>query len=282
LNHLTTSQTLLVNGLLLSLETPKVMGILNVTPDSFFSGSRMENEKKLLDTSGMMLADGATFLDVGGYSSRPGAGNISLQDEIQRIVPAISAIHREFPRAIISVDTFRSEVAERAINEGASLINDISGGGHDPEMLKVASRLKVPYILMHMRGTPQTMSKQTDYQNLVKEILMYFSGKIKMLQESGVGDIIIDPGFGFAKNVEQNFELLQQLDMLRVTGRPIMVGLSRKSLIWKTLGSTSEQALNGTSALHMTALQKGANILRVHDVAEAMEVVKLFNHLQKV
>jgi dihydropteroate synthase len=274
-----TNKILNLGGRLIDLSVPRVMGVINVTPDSFFSGSRLDNEENLLRAVETMLADGATFLDVGGYSTRPGAADVSVETETQRVIKAIRAIIIRFPEAIISIDTFRSEVAAQAVNEGALLINDVSGGTLDPKMYQTAGRLGVPYILMHMRGTPQTMTNQTDYQNLTKDIADYFHQKIHALQSLNVKDIIIDPGFGFAKTAAQNFELLQQLDYFRILGKPLLVGLSRKSMIWRTLSITAEEALNGTAVLNTVALLKGASILRVHDVKEAVQAIRLIQSL---
>jgi dihydropteroate synthase len=224
-----------------------------------------------------MLGDGATFIDIGGYSSRPGAIDISAEEEWQRVQPAISAIRKEFPQIIISIDTFRSTIARNAVNEGCDIVNDISAGQLDAEMFNTVAALNVPYIAMHMRGNPQTMSKLTDYENLTKEIINYFHAVIQQLYALKVKDIIIDPGFGFAKTAAQNFELLHNLQRLQILGKPMLVGLSRKSMIWRTLNTTPEQALNGTTALNTIALLKGASILRVHDVKEAREVVGLLN-----
>lgn len=268
-------RTLNVNGKLVDLSTPVVMGILNVTPDSFFQGSRLNTESEILAKTEKMLSEGATFIDVGGYSSRPGAEDISVEEERSRALKAIKAIVKEFPQTLISVDTFRSEVAQHAVQEGASVVNDISAGALDPKMFETIAALKIPYIAMHMRGTPQTMKGLTFYDNLVKEVMNYFVEKINRLKALGVNDIIIDPGFGFAKTIAQNFELLAHLDYFKNLDRPILAGLSRKSMIRETLGVTADDALNGTTALNMAALLKGAAILRVHDVKEAMEVIKL-------
>jgi dihydropteroate synthase len=262
-------------GRLIDFDVPKVMGILNITPDSFFSGSRAGSTEVVIKRTEQMLAEGADFIDIGAYSSRPGAIDISAQEEIERLIPAVKAIVREFPEAVLSIDTFRSDVANAAINEGAHIVNDISGGELDPKMFKTVADLQVPYILMHMRGTPQNMKEHTQYENLIKEILHYFSAKIKQLSDLGVKDIIADPGFGFAKTIEQNFEVLNQFETFRITGIPVLAGLSRKSMIWKTLNISNEEALNGTTVLNTIALQKGANILRVHDVKAAVEAVKL-------
>ncbi|GIV36894.1 MAG: dihydropteroate synthase [Cyclobacteriaceae bacterium] len=252
------------------------MGIINVTPDSFYVGSRMADEQTVIQCAGKMLEEGATFLDVGGYSSRPGASDITAEEELQRVIPAIRKIKQHFPQAILSVDTFRAEVARRALDEGALIINDISGGMMDDGMIPLAAEKQVPFICMHMRGTPQTMMEHTRYGNLTEELLTYFHGRIAALHRAGVKDIVIDPGFGFAKTAAQNFELLNHLELLHLTGKPLLVGLSRKSMIWKTLATSPEEALNGTTALHMVALMKGATILRVHDVKAAAETIKLF------
>lgn len=263
-----------------SLDKPKVMGILNLTPDSFFEGSRVsQDEKMILGTAEKMISEGADFLDLGGYSTRPGAIDISVEEEIQRVAPAISLIKGEFPEILISVDTFRSEVAKIAIESGADLVNDISAGSLDSMMLETVAQLGVPYIAMHMRGTPQTMQEETAYQELVPEILSYFSEKLEAFRKLGIKDVIIDPGFGFAKTREQNFQLLRDLKSFQRLGLPILAGVSRKSMIYKTLQISASEALNGTTALNMFALSQGANILRVHDVKEAKETVTLFEQL---
>jgi dihydropteroate synthase len=270
-----TNKTLNVKGKLIDLSSPKVMGILNVTPDSFYDGGRFANEKEILNQSEKMLRQGATFIDVGGYSTRPGALEISIEEEKKRTAHAIGIISKHFSDAIITIDTFRSEVAKAAVEVGASLVNDVSGGELDAKMLETISSLKVPYIMMHMRGTPQNMTQLTSYTDLKKEITDFFHTKLFNLKQRGIHDVIIDPGFGFAKNIKQNFELLNHLDHFKILGRPILVGLSRKSMIWKTLNVTAEEALNGTTALNTIAIIKGASILRVHDVKEAMEVIRL-------
>ena len=274
-----TNKTLNVRGTLLDLSTPKVMGILNVTPDSFYDGGKFTGEEHLLNQVKKMLDEGASFIDVGGYSSRPGAADIAEEEEAARVVPAIQLITKHFPQCIISIDTFRSSIAIKSVEAGASIINDISGGEQDPRMFKTVVSLKVPYILMHMRGTPQTMTTQTAYSNSLKDITDYFHAKIHQLHQLGAKDIIIDPGFGFAKTADQSFELLHHLDYFKILGRPILAGISRKSMIWKTLNTTTEGALNGTTALNTVALLKGASILRVHDVKEAVECINL---LEKV
>lgn len=251
------------------------MGVLNVTPDSFYDGGRYTSENAILQQVEKMLAEGAQFIDVGGYSSRPGADNILPAEERKRSVQAVSAIVKHFPDCIVSVDTFRSEIAEAAVGAGASIVNDISGGQLDPEMFATVSKLKVPYILMHMRGNPKTMNDRTQYTDLVKELVDYFHERIHTLRQLGVRDVIIDPGFGFSKTVSQNFTLLQHLEKFSILGKPVLAGLSRKSMIWRTLAVEPTAALNGTTALNAIALLKGAAILRVHDVKEARETIKL-------
>ena len=275
-----TNKTLNVSGKLIDLSTPKVMGILNVTPDSFFDGGRFTDKKLALGHASQMLEEGADFIDVGGVSTRPGASYLTEEEESSRVLPVISLLAKSLPDTILSADTFRSSTARRAVEAGASIINDISGGGQDPLMFETVASLKVPYILMHMRGTPETMTSLTNYDNLVKDIIDYFHSRIKALRDLGVKDIILDLGFGFAKTPDQNFELLNQLDYFRILGLPILAGLSRKSLIWKTLGTTPEDALNGSTALHAIALSKGASLLRVHDVKEAVECVRLISRLK--
>lgn len=256
------------------------MGILNITPDSFYKESRTNTEKDILTKAEEMLQAGASMLDVGGYSSRPGADDISETEETQRVSKAITLLVKEFPQAIISIDTFRSTVARTAVAEGAALVNDISGGSQDKKMFETVASLGVPYVLMHMQGTPETMSSLTNYNNLVKEVLDYFHQKISALHQLGVKDIIVDAGFGFAKTTEQNFTLLNHLDHFNLLGKPLLVGLSRKSMIWKTLHTSAEEALNGTTALNMAALLKSASILRIHDVKAAMEAIKLYTQLR--
>ena len=268
-------KTINCRGMLMDLSTPKIMGILNITPDSFFPGSRTTTVEGILKRTETMLAEGADFIDIGAYSSRPGATDISVTEERERLTPAIKAILKEFPQAILSADTFRAEVARAAIGEGAHIINDISGGELDAAMFSTVAELKVPYILMHMKGTPQNMKELTDYDHIFGEILLYFSSKMQRLKELGVKDVIIDPGFGFAKTIEQNFYLLNNFERFSLLGIPVLAGLSRKSMIWKTLGIKSEDALNGTSVLNTIALTKGADILRVHDVKAALETVQL-------
>lgn len=279
-NFFSVQPLLNVNGKLLDLNQPRVMGILNVTPDSFFDGGQYLSTDAVLIQVEKMLQDGAAFIDVGGYSTRPGAEVVTPEEEIKRVVPAIRRIMKAFPDTAISIDTFRSIVARAAVEEGACMINDVTGGDADAQMFATAGVLRVPYILMHMRGTPQTMNQLTDYEDLLKDIASYFQQKIVALQQQGVKDIILDPGIGFAKTVQQNFQLLQQLEYFRIFSQPKLIGVSRKSLIWKTLNVTPEEALNGTSVLNTVALLKGASILRVHDVKEAVEAIKLIQALK--
>lgn len=268
-------------GRLLDLKIPRVMGILNITPDSFYSGSRLMKDSDIIDAALKMIEEGADILDVGGYSSRPGAPDISEEEESSRVFRAIKLIIKEIPGAIVSVDTFRSGIAREAVESyGAMIINDISGGEADPGMFGVVEKLNVPYILMHMRGNPGTMQNNTVYDDVVADILKWFGQKIYDLRTMGVKDIIIDPGFGFAKTVEQNFEILKRLGEFSVAGLPLLAGLSRKTTIWKTLGTTPENALNGTTVLNTAALIGGADILRVHDVREAVEAVKLVSKIR--
>jgi dihydropteroate synthase len=271
--------TINCRGNLIDLATPKVMGILNVTPDSFYDGGKYKDSSAILRQTEKMLEEGASFIDIGAYSSRPGAEFVPEEVELERLVPIISLIIKHFPEALLSADTFRSSIAQLSIDEGAALINDISAGNLDPDMMPTIARIKVPYIMMHMKGTPQTMKELNIYKNLVEDISFYFSEKIEQARALGICDLIIDPGFGFAKNVTQNFELLQKFDLLKTFEVPVLAGISRKSMIYKTLKIDASQALNGTTALHMVALQKGANILRAHDVKEAAECITLFQKL---
>ena len=256
------------------------MGILNVTPDSFYDGGKNTTERDLLKRTEKMLDEGADFIDIGGYSSRPGADDISSEEEWNRVRPAVQSIQKEFPQAILSIDTFRSQVAYRAILEGGDIINDISAGQLDADMFKTVAGLQVPYVIMHMRGTPQTMRGMTHYENLLREMIDYFHTILYQLNQQGIKDVIIDPGFGFAKTIEQNFELLNRLEQLHILGKPLLIGVSRKSMIWKTLGTTADYALNGTTALNTLALLKGATFLRTHDVKEAKEVIRLIGVTQ--
>jgi dihydropteroate synthase len=271
-----------VKGKLLDLSVPKVMGIINYTPDSFYSGSRFNDDKSLLAAVEKMIGDGADIIDVGGYSSRPGAVDIPVEEEKNRVLKALKIINREFPDLIISVDTFRSEIAGAAVLDfGAAIINDISGGEADNEMFNLVERLSVPYILMHMKGTPANMQKNPVYDDVVADLLRWFGERIYRLQSMGVKDIIIDPGFGFGKTIEHNFIMLNRLDEFSIAGLPILAGLSRKSMIWKTLKITADDSLNGTVVLNTVALLKGCNILRVHDVKEAVQAVKLVKRMKR-
>jgi dihydropteroate synthase len=262
---------------LVHLDSPKVMGIINLTDDSFHEASRSNSDKQLIAKAIQMHQEGADFIDIGACSSRPGAQEILLEDELSKIQHATRLLKKELPEMILSIDTYRSQVAQAAIDNGADLINDISGGQIDNDMFDVVAKNKVPYILMHMKGTPENMQNFTDYENIFMDMVNYFSKKIAQLEEKGVHDIIIDPGFGFSKTLEQNFELLNSLEQFHLLGKPILVGLSRKSMIYKKLGITANDALNGTTALNTLALLKGASILRVHDVKEAKEIISLLH-----
>lgn len=273
--------TINCNGKLVDLSTPRIMGILNITPDSFFDGGQHNSIKKALIKAEKMVAEGADFLDVGGYSSRPGADFVSEKDELARVVPVVNALAKEFPEVNISVDTFRSKVAKATIENGAALINDISAGDLDNNMMATVAKLQVPYIMMHMQGTPENMQQNPTYNNVITDIKFYLSKKIKQAQELHINDVIIDPGFGFGKTLEHNYTLLNNLELFSCFNLPLLVGISRKSMIYKPLNITPDLALNGTTALHMIALQKGATILRVHDIKEAKECIKLFNLLKQ-
>ncbi len=273
-------KTINCKGKLIDLSTPKVMGILNLTPDSFYDGGELTSETVILSQTEKMLKDGATFLDLGGYSSRPGTKFVSETEELQRVLPVVELILKEFPKAILSIDTFRSEVAKKTVEAGATIINDISGGSLDENMFETIGNLQVPYIMMHLRGTPETMMQNTNYDNLTKEVLLYFSEKIAKARSFGINDLIADPGFGFSKTVEQNFELFADLEAFNILEIPLLIGISRKSMIYKTLGNSAKEALNGTTALHAIALQKGASIVRVHDVKEAVETISLLQNLK--
>jgi len=273
-------QTLNCDGTLLVLGTPKIMGVINVTPDSFFANSRQEGLADILRTTEKMLTEGADLLDIGGMSSRPGAEIISVDQELQRVITPIDAIMKRFPEAIVSIDTVHAEVAKAAVNAGSSLVNDISAGRIDPKMYDTVAELGVPYILMHMRGTPKTMQQQPDYEDVVQEILDFFIQEVALLRQKGVKDIVIDPGFGFGKTVRQNYELLHGLNLFQILEVPVLAGVSRKSMINKLLGIGPSEALNGTSVVHLLALQNGASILRVHDVQEAREVIKIWQFME--
>jgi len=273
--------TINCKGHIIDLSAPKVMGILNLTPDSFYDGGKFIQKKAILSHVEKMLNEGATFIDMGAYSSRPGAEHVSEEEELNRILPVVASVLQEFPEALLSIDTFRSKIASNCLEAGAAMINDISAGRLDSQMLPTIAQFKVPYIMMHMRGNPQTMSQQTEYDHLLIDIKKYFSERIAFANALGIIDLIIDPGFGFAKSIDQNYELLAKLELFQDFGRPLLAGLSRKSMIYKTLKTNAKKALNGTTALNMVALGKGANILRVHDVKEAVECVKLTEQLKR-
>ena len=266
-------------GELIDLSIPKVMGILNVTPNSFFDGGKYKNENEIISQVDKMLSEGATFIDIGAYSSKPSAEFVTEQEEIDRIVPAIELILKHFPEALLSIDTFRASVAKASIESGAAIINDIAAGELDDKMFDVIAKYNVPYIMMHMRGNPQTMQSLTQYEDIVKEMLFYFSEKVRKARSVGINDLILDPGFGFAKTTDQNYEVLQKMELFNVLELPVLAGVSRKSMIYKTLGNTAQEALNGTTVLNTIALTKGAKILRVHDVKEAVECVTLMNKI---
>ncbi|MCL7753936.1 dihydropteroate synthase [Polaribacter sp. Z022] len=271
--------TINCNQTLIDLSSPKVMGILNITPDSFFDGGKYKNESDILSQTEKMLQDGATFIDVGAYSSRPGATHISEEEELQRIVPVINLLVKNFPKIVISVDTFRSKIAKETINNGAAIVNDISGGKMDEKMFETVANLQVPYILMHMLGTPQNMQKNPEYNNVTKEIISFFAEQIYKLHQLKLNDIIIDVGFGFGKTIDHNFEILKNLSLFKSLDAPILAGISRKSMLYKTLDISAQEALNATTSANTIALLNGANILRVHDVKEAVEAVKIVNQI---
>jgi dihydropteroate synthase len=266
-------------GQLIDLSSPKVMGILNVTPNSFYDGNRYNSENLILAQVEKMLSEGATFIDLGAYSSKPNAELVSEEEEMARLIPVLQSVLKHFPETMLSIDTFRSNVAKISLDSGAAIINDISAGTMDENMFGVVAHFHAPYIMMHMRGTPQTMAGLTHYEDIVKEMLYYFSEKIAKARSFGINDLIIDPGFGFAKNLDQNYEVLQKLELFQNLDYPILVGISRKSMVYKVLESSADNALNGTTVLNTIALSKGANILRVHDVKEAVESVKLFEKM---
>lgn len=276
--------TINANGQLIDLGTPQVMGILNVTPDSFYSGSRKQTETEIAERVEQILAEGGQMIDIGAYSSRPNADNVSTKEEMERLRRGLRILREKAPYAIVSVDTFRADVAKMCVEEyGVQIVNDISGGELDKEMFPTVARLGVPYVLMHMKGTPQTMQEAPHYDDLMKEVLLYFAEKIQQLRDLGQKDIILDPGFGFAKTLEHNYELLSYLEALQIFELPILVGVSRKSMIYKLLGTTAQEALNGTTVLNTICLMKGcANILRVHDVKECVEAVEIYKELYKI
>jgi dihydropteroate synthase len=268
------------NGNLIDLTTPKVMGILNVTPNSFYDGGKHKEINSIIHQVDKMLSEGADFIDIGAYSSKPSAEFVSEEEEIKRLVPIVKSLVETFPNIILSVDTFRAQVAKASVEHGVAMVNDIAAGLLDDKMLETVAELKVPYIMMHMRGNPQTMQSLTDYNDIVKEMIFYFSERIQKARSFGISDIVIDPGFGFAKTVEQNYEVLHKMELFEILELPILVGVSRKSMIYKVLENSPQEALNGTSVLNTIALQKGAKILRVHDVKEAVECIKLVSKLK--
>lgn len=262
-------------------DKPLIMGIINATPDSFYNGSRFTGVDQIIAIAEKMVSDGADILDIGGQSTRPGSKQVSAKEEMQRVIPAIKAITQRFPGSFISIDSYYSAVAKAAVDAGASIVNDISAGSLDNNMIKTAADLKVPYVLMHMKGTPQTMQQNANYENVTLEVLDFFIAKTNELKQAGIIDVIIDPGFGFAKTIDQNFELLKNLSVFKMLDKPILLGISRKSTIYKTLGITAEEALNGTTVLNTIGLMNGASILRVHDVKEAKETITLFSAMNK-
>lgn len=272
--------TINCNGNLIDLSTPKVMGILNVTPNSFYDGGKHKEINSIIHQVDKMLSEGANFIDIGAYSSKPSAEFVSEEEEIKRLVHIIKELVETFPTIILSVDTFRANVARASVENGVAIVNDISAGLLDDKMLETVADLKVPYIMMHMRGNPQTMQSLTDYNDIVKEMIFYFSERIQKARSFGISDIIIDPGFGFAKTLEQNYEVLHKMELFSMLELPLLAGISRKSMIYKVLEKTPQEALNGTSVLNTIALQKGAKILRVHDVKEAVECIKLVSKLK--
>jgi len=272
--------TINCKGELVDLTMPKVMGILNLTPDSFFDGGTYKDETSILNRVERMLEDGATFIDMGAYSSRPGAEHVSEDKELQRMIPIIDLVLKHFPDTLISIDTFRSKVAAESVVHGAAIINDIAAGNLDENMFDIIADLQVPYIMMHMKGTPQSMQKEIVYDDLIMDLRTYFSEKVAEATSKKINDMIIDPGFGFAKTTEQNYSLLNHLGLFQTFGLPLLIGLSRKSMIYKVLQSNPKEALNGTTALHTVALLKGANIIRAHDVKESVECVKLLEALK--
>ncbi|HEU4790603.1 MAG TPA: dihydropteroate synthase [Flavobacterium sp.] len=271
--------TINCKGQLIDLSTPKVMGILNITPNSFFDGGKYKDENELLKRVEKMLNEGADFIDVGAYSSRPNAEFVSEEEEISRIIPVVNLLQKHFPETILSIDTFRAEVAKRCIENGSAIINDISAGKLDAKMLETIAKYQVPYIMMHMKGTPQTMHEFVQYEDIIKEMIFYFSERIAVARALGINDLIVDPGFGFAKTLEQNYAVMQKMELFQMLELPLLVGISRKSMIYKTLETNAEMALNGTTVLNTISLTKGVKILRVHDVKEAVECVRLFSKL---
>ena len=273
-------KTINCKGNLIDLLTPKVIGIINVTPDSFYDGGKLSSEKEIIQQAKKMLEEGATFLDLGGYSSRPGAKFVSEADELNRVLPVVKLLIKEFPTVNLSIDTFRSPIAKKCLENGACMINDISAGLLDPNMLEVIANYQVPLVMMHMRGNPETMMLNTNYKDLTNEVLYFFSERISKARSLGINDIIVDPGFGFSKKLDQNFELFNDLELFSSLKTPVLVGISRKSMIQKKINTSAKESLNGTTALHAIALQKGVSILRVHDVKEAFETISLLQNLK--
>lgn len=269
-------------GKLLDLTSPVVMGILNITPDSFYEGSRLKTGDEVLRQAEQMLKEGATILDIGGVSTRPGAEVVAVEEELRRVIPAIELIIKNFPEAILSVDTYQSKVAQKAIEVGIHLINDISASSIDEDLLEIVAKAKIPYVLMHIKGTPQNMHLAPQYQDVVTEVLDFFIQKLRILKEKGIEDVILDMGFGFGKTIAHNYQLLANLHVYKILNLPILAGVSRKSMVWKTLGISPAEALNGTTVLHTIALQQGAKILRVHDVKEAVETIKILKRVNDV
>ncbi|NNE28150.1 MAG: dihydropteroate synthase [Saprospiraceae bacterium] len=280
-NHLPIRELINCGGKLIDLSEPRIMAIMNVTPDSFFQGSRLDSEQAILEKAGKSLEEGASFLDIGGVSTRPGASEVSLTEELDRVLPAITLIKNNFPEAIISIDSWRAEVVKAAVIAGASMVNDISGGKFDSQMWETVGALDVPYIFMHTSGKPNEMQRNTDYKNVSLDICDFFGANIQTLLDHGIKDIILDPGFGFGKTIQQNYQLLHDLPGFRILQCPLLVGLSRKSMIHKVLEISPHEALNGTTAVHMISLLNGASILRVHDVKEANECIRVFSTYHK-
>lgn len=276
-------QTINTNGKLLNISKPIIAGILNITPDSFFDGGRYTNIDALRKRIKQIIFEGAEIIDIGAYSSRPGAKNISEKEELQRLIPVLELMQKDFPNTIISVDTFRSEIAKIVVkNYGVAIINDISGGNIDKKMLPTIGKLNVPYIMMHMKGTPKNMQENPKYKDLIKEIIKFFAEKIQYTRQLGINDVIIDPGFGFGKTIEHNYQILNELEKFKILDCPILVGISRKSMIYKVLNSNPKNVLPASLALNMVALENGANILRVHDIKETMQVINVFKKLKNI
>lgn len=274
--------TINCGGSSLNLSTPRVMGILNITPDSFYDGGRYTTEKQWIEHTEKMLSEGASIIDIGALSTRPGSKEIDEKEELERLLPAVKSISRHFPKTILSVDTWRANVAEKVVNQGAHIINDVSGGIFDPQMFATIAKLNVPYIMMHTNGRPETMQQDPQYRNLVLDIIDFFSNQLATLHQMGVDNVILDPGFGFGKTIDHNYQLLANLSSFQLFELPILVGVSRKSMVQKLLNISSREALNATTVLHTIALQNGANLLRVHDVKQAMEAIAIVNKMDQI